>query len=507
MKPRSLRVRLILTYIGLIVLGFGGLALLAGQQISSAARRDYELRLTNEVALISRSLAGSSHSQPDTPPTEDDQPQSKRLNPQADTQVELVLVRAGCDRSCESDDHFREGIMPEQGWLLPDDLRPYPELAAASRNAIVVDHRDDENGRAMLFTAAPVVTGSIFMGYVQLSEPASVLQQAIRERWARLGLGVLGLTAVALLASIWLSTSLIRPLEKLRDSAIKLSQGELSHRVDYQAQDEIGAVAHAFNQMAEQVQGMIEEQRAFASNASHELRTPLTTMRLRTEALRHDGSLDVPTQEQYIAELDDEFTRLSGLVDDLVLLSRLDAGRAEIGTEQIDPVRFAYSIQQMMSGQARDQDITLTVEATVDRPVIGNGSLNHLTVLFRNVLENAIKYTPPGGQITWRIFVEGGNVMFTIHDTGQGIAPEHLPRVFERFYRADKSRSRSIPGTGLGLSLAKSIVEAYGGRIENHQSRSRIGHNGINWLACNPRDCERDRSAIAERANHRWIHP
>ncbi len=467
MKPRSLRVRLILTYTGLIILGFGGLALLAGQQISSAARRDYELRLTNEIVLISRSLAETSQSQPNTPPTEEELNHIlSGLNPQADMHVNLLLVRTGYDSSSESDEHFQAGIMPEQGWPLPGDLRPYPELAAASRDAIVVDHRDDENGRAMLFTAAPVVTGSFFMGYVQLSEPASVLQQAIRERWAMLGLGVLGLTAVALLASIWLSTSLIRPLEKLRDSAIKLSQGELSHRVDYQAQDEIGAVAHAFNQMAEQIQGMIEEQRAFASNASHELRTPLTTMRLRTEALRHDGSLDVPTQQQYITELDDELTRLSGLVNDLVLLSRLDAGRAVIGTEQIDPVRFAYSIQQMMSGQARDHDITLTLEAAVDRPIIINGSLNHLTVLFRNVLENAIKYTPPGGQITWRIFVEGGNVMFTIHDTGQGIAPEHLPRVFERFYRADKSHSRSIPGTGLGLSLAKSIVEAYGGRIE-----------------------------------------
>jgi signal transduction histidine kinase len=467
MKPRSLRVRLILTYTGLIIVGFGGLALLAGQQISSAARRDYELRLTNEIVLLSRSLTEASPSQSNTPATEEElNTILNGLSPRTDMHITLLLVRAGHDSTFESDEHFQQGVMPDQGWPLSDDFRHYPELAAASRNAIIVDHRNDEHGRAMLFTAAPVVTGSFFMGYIQLSEPASVLQHAVRDRWAGLGLGVLGLTAVTLLASLWLSTSLIRPLEKLRDSAVKLSQGELSHRVDYHAQDEIGAVAHAFNQMAEQVQAMIEEQRAFASNASHELRTPLTTMRLRTEALRHDRSLDAPTRQQYIIELDEELTRLSGLVSDLVLLSRLDAGRAEMGQEQIDPVRFAYSLQQMMSGQARDRNITLSVEAAVDRPVTVKGSLNHLTVLFRNVLENAIKYTPPGGQITWRIFVEGENVMFTIQDTGQGIAPEHLPHVFERFYRADKSHSRFIPGTGLGLALAKSIVETYGGRIE-----------------------------------------
>ena len=467
MKPHSLRVRMILTYTGLIVLGFGGLALLAGQQISNAARRDYELRLTNEVALISRSLAESSPSQGDTPPTEEElNTILKGLSPQPEMQVNLLPVRVGYDSSFERDEHFREGIMPEQGWPLPDTLKSYPELVAASRNTLIVDHRKDENGRAMLFTAAPAITGPYFMGYIQLSEPASVLQQAVQERWAALGLGVLAITVVALLASIWLSTSLIRPLEKLRDSAIKLSQGELSHRVDLHAQDEIGAVARAFNQMAEQVQAMIEEQRAFASNASHELRTPLTTMRLRTEALRYDQSLDTQTQQQYIVDLDDELVRLSGLVSDLVLLSRLDAGRAEIGTEQIDPVRFAYSLQQTMANQARDRRISLTLETAVDQPVTVNGSLNHLTVLFRNLLENAIKYTPSGGQITWRIFVEGEDVMFTVQDTGQGIAPEQLPHVFERFYRADKSHSRFIPGTGLGLTLAKSIVEAYGGRIE-----------------------------------------
>jgi signal transduction histidine kinase len=467
MKPRSLRVRLILTFTGLIVLGFGGLALLAGQQISSAAHSDYELRLANEVTLISRSLAEASPGQSNTPPTEQElNTILAGLSPQAGMHVNLLAVRTGSDSSFERDEHFREGVMPEQGWPLPDDLKRYPELAAASQNAIIVDHRNDANRRAMLFTAAPVISGPFFMGYIQLSEPASVLHQAVRERWAALGLGVLAITAVALIASIWLSTSLIRPLEKLRDSAIRLSQGELSHRVDLHAQDEIGAVARAFNQMAEQVQAMIEEQRAFASNTSHELRTPLTTMRLRTEALRYDRSLDDQTQQQYIVELDDELVRLSGLVNDLVLLSRLDAGRAEIGTEQIDPVRFAYSLQQTMSTQARDHQITLTLEAAVDRSVTVNGSLNHLTVLFRNLLENAIKYTPSGGQITWHVFVEGENVMFTVHDTGQGIAPEQLPHVFERFYRADKSHSRSIPGTGLGLTLAKSIVETYGGRIE-----------------------------------------
>jgi signal transduction histidine kinase len=487
-KPRSLRLRLILTYTGLIVLGFGGLALLAGQQISNAARRDYELRLTNEVTLIARSLAESVRSRSDTPPDEAALDSAlEGLSSKPDTNLELVMVPPDRDVSPEKDDHPGQGFNAEKGWLLPNDLKQYPEFVAASRNTVVVDERGGDDGQAMLFTAAPVSNGAMLVGYVQLSVPASKLQEAIRERWGGLALGVLGITAAALLASIWLSTSLIRPLEKLRDSALRLSEGDLSHRVDYDKRDEIGAVAHAFNQMAEQVQAMIEEQRAFASNTSHELRTPLTTMRLRTEALRHDKLLDAPTQEQYVVELDEELARLSGLIDDLVLLSRFDAGRAEIGQEQIDPVRFAHSFQQSMSTLARDRDITLTVESTVESPVAIGGSLNHLSILFRNVLENAIKYTPPGGKITWRISVDSQQVIFAVEDTGHGIDPEHLPRVFERFYRADRSRSRSIPGTGLGLALAKSIVDTYGGQIEIASPGTGLGTTvTIRWPVSTP---------------------
>jgi signal transduction histidine kinase len=277
---------------------------------------------------------------------------------------------------------------------------------------------------------------------------------------------VAGIATVALLASFWLSISLIRPLEKLRESAIRLSHGELSHRVEYDGKDEIGEVASAFNQMAAQVQAMIEEQRAFASNTSHELRTPLTTMRLRTEALRDDATLDGPTRQQYVQELDSELIRLSELVDDLVLLSRFDAKRAELGEAQLDLARFAQSLHRTMQEQAKTRSITLTLDVTLEQPVSIQASLNHATILFRNLLDNAIKYTPSGGSVNWRISTENGQAIFEIQDTGQGIATEHLPHVFERFYRADKARSRSIPGTGLGLALAESIIEAYHAQIE-----------------------------------------
>lgn len=464
MRAQSLRIRFILAYAGLIVLGFGGLALLAGQQISSAARRDYELRLSNEAVLVARGLAEIPWNSPmNAPSAEEMEEVLADFKLRKNTRIQLFL--SGRRSGPGMFGHMWMRSSPDQNWPLPEDLEDYPELVAASWNAVAVDQRADENGDMMLYAAAPVAKGMAFLGYVQLIEPSSTLQRAITRRWVVLGVGVAGITLVALLASTGLSTSLIRPLEVLRESAARFADGELSHRIDYRRQDEIGKVASAFNQMADQVESIIEEQRAFAANASHELRTPLTTMRLRTEALRHEATLDGEVRERYIAELDDELHRLSKLVEALVELSRFDAGRARLGDERIGLARFARSLYTNMAKTADQQGVDLILELAEERRLLVRGSLNHLTILFRNILENAIKYTPSGGRVVWRIAGVARQAVLVVEDTGQGIAPEHLPHIFERFYRADKTRSRAVPGTGLGLSLAKSIVEAYGGQI------------------------------------------
>jgi signal transduction histidine kinase len=460
-KLQSLRVRLILAYAGLIVLGFSGLALIAGQQISKAAYDDYKLQVANEVILVARGVARSVHEYQMGSITEDDL-NAVLADYESQTDATLTLYFVNTSPSGRE----RQPPNGTQGWPLPQDLQAYPELVAASRNTITVVQREDKNGDASIFTAAPITDGPRVIGYVQLSEPVSHLQRAVYKRWSALGLGVLVITGIALLASVWLSTSLIRPLGRLRDSALRLSQGDLSHRITDPGTDEIGEVAQAFNQMADRVRAMIEEQRAFASNTSHELRTPLTTMRLRTEALRYDTSLTEADRQQYAVEIDEELVRLSGLIEDLILLSRFDAGRAELGQERIDLNRFAHSLYQSFAAQAAEKGITLKLEVQLDRPAHIEASLNHLTILFRNLLDNAIKYTPSGGTVEWRITTSDRQAVFMVRDTGPGIAPEHLPHLFERFYRADKARSRSVQGTGLGLALAQSIVEAYAGRIE-----------------------------------------
>jgi signal transduction histidine kinase len=455
----SIRTRLLVVYVGIILLGFSGLTMIAGGQITAGVRADYNQRLENEVRLIAQALTA-----PVTAYNNGDIDEAKLNEALKDyeTRVDGKLALFPLNDGPPPGGNYGNG-----GNVGPPRMSFYnkPELETALRGETVLVERKNDSGDNALCTASPVLVNGKPRVLLQLEVPTHFVQGIVLQRWAGLGLGFALLTTLALIAALWLSRSIIQPLYQLRESAVSLSRGDFSHRVSSTRKDEFGEVAQAFNEMATQVQSMLEEQRAFASNTSHELRTPLTAIRLRTEALRHDTTLDDATAQRYIAEIDNEIADLSNLVQDLTLLSRFDAGRAGLGQDQIDFVRLAANLHQQIAPQAEEKNITILLSLPAE-PVLVNASLSHLTVVFRNLLDNALKYTPSAGTITWAITETKGGVQHTIHDTGHGIAPQHLPHVYERFYRGDRARSRETPGTGLGLALVKSIVEAYGGHIK-----------------------------------------
>lgn len=450
---RTLRIRFLLAYVGLIILGFGGLALIAGRQLSMAARQDYERQTLNEIQLAARGI---------------ERPLDSYYKGQI-TASELDEVLSAYEE--QTNCNLTLYLPPEatttltKSKALSDDLYKYPEFEAASRGKILLTERENPDGEMTIYTAFPVTSHRNFLGYLQLSEPSSNLYGQINERWGTLAAGVAAITLVSLVASIYLSTSLIRPLKKLQQSALALSEGNLTHRAPEMGTDELNEVAHAFNTMADQLQAMIEEQRAFASNTSHELRTPLTTMRLRTEALRHDKTLDNSTRTRYICELDDELLRMSSLIDDLILLSRFDAKRAQMGIDHIDFIRFAENLHRSFVPEATSKNIQFQLILPKETSLEVRASLNHLFILFRNVLENALKYTATGGNVIWRIYVAGDEIVNIIQDNGQGIEPENLPHIFDRFFRGDKAHTREIQGSGLGLALVKAVAEVYGASV------------------------------------------
>jgi signal transduction histidine kinase len=448
----SLRTRLMLAYAGLIVVGFAGLAVFAGRQMSTAAEEDYENQLEQQAQLMAEGLSDIVGYYVEG-----------RILP-----ADLArFVQGAAERA-----NARLTVMDPDGVVWIDsgglssqrDQTQYPEVLAALNGRLVHDLRVDESGNLMIHTAAPIVENGEVLGVVRVTAPARAVHDAVTRRWLALGGSVSLLALIAIAASAALSRSLTRPLERLRVSAERLAEGDLSSRIPVDRADEIGELAAAFNYLAEQVEEMLAEQRAFAANASHELRTPLTAIRLRAEALR-SGKLDDEAARRYAAEIDDEVGRMGGLVEDLILLSRLDAGRAEPGNTPVDVDRLARTLMRDLSTRAESAGVDLSLDAPSDLPPV-EASPNHLRIVFRNLLDNALKYTPAGGKVDWQLCVDGDYLISTVIDTGQGIHRADLDRLFERFFRADKSRSRRVEGSGLGLSLTCSIVGFYGGQLE-----------------------------------------
>jgi heavy metal sensor kinase len=227
--------------------------------------------------------------------------------------------------------------------------------------------------------------------------------------------------------------------------------------------DELGGLAESINAMIARLERSFAEVRRFTADASHELRTPLAAIRTEAEVAlnRH---LDAADCRHLLGSVLEECERLTRLTEQLLALAREDAGTAGQAPEPVDLSALVRGVVDTMRPLADARGLRLDAEAGGPLEVRGDGA--RLRQVFFNLLDNAIKYTPEGGAITVLCGRCGRDAVVTVHDTGVGIPPEHLPRVFDRFYRVDKARSREQGGTGLGLSIAHSIVTAHGGRIE-----------------------------------------
>jgi signal transduction histidine kinase len=234
--------------------------------------------------------------------------------------------------------------------------------------------------------------------------------------------------------------------------------------------------------MASRLQINVNELRAFVANASHELRTPLTVVKLRTEALREGALEDTDVAVKFLNEIESEVDRLVRMVNDLLDISRMDAGL--VGSQRA-PVKLKNVVREVFetfSIRANRAEVNLSLDVEPGLPEV-QANDDQLRRVFYNLVENAIKYTTTGGQV--EILLRSGpnpnTVRLLVRDTGPGIPPEHLSHVFERFYRADTSQSRpgAIRGSGLGLAIAKTIVENHGGEIG---VSSQVGNGTTFWV-------------------------
>ncbi|MBK9053499.1 MAG: HAMP domain-containing protein [Chloroflexi bacterium] len=281
---------------------------------------------------------------------------------------------------------------------------------------------------------------------------------------------------IAGLLSVGLSQRILQPVQALTAAANRLEQGDLNQRVQVNRRDEIGTLAHAFNAMADGLQRQEQLRRHMVTDIAHELRTPLTNIRGYLEALQ-DGYMEA--SPAVIDSLHQESLLLHRLINDLQELSLAEAGQLKL---DLQPVSLAELVELMvgaMRPQLNEKSLTLTTDLPPDLPLILADPARTGQVL-RNLLQNAIVYTPERGRIHITAQVEGDELLIQVQDSGPGIAPEHLPHLFDRFYRADESRNRATGGTGLGLAIVKVWVEGMRGRV---WAESVPGEGARFWLA------------------------
>jgi two-component system sensor histidine kinase BaeS len=271
----------------------------------------------------------------------------------------------------------------------------------------------------------------------------------------------LAATAAAAVASLLVSRRVVNPLRYVLGATRRIASGRYGERVPVQQSDELGELSESFNAMARALEEAERRRMEVISDVSHELRTPLSTIRGHVEGLA-EGVIE-PSEETWTL-LQAEVERMQRLVDDLRRLSHAEAGQLALNLIPVSPKEPVRLAVERMLPLFDEKGVGLSSAAPEKLPPT-LADTGRIVQVLTNLLDNALRHTPPQGRVTVGAKTKGDEVVFEVADTGEGIASEHLPHVFERFYRAEKSRSREGGGSGVGLAISRALVETMGGRV------------------------------------------
>jgi signal transduction histidine kinase len=365
-----------------------------------------------------------------------------------------------------------EVSMPAIGWRPVRAAGQLDVVLADADGRIVYDSTGKAEGRRLRSgeksQALPITqeADEQVIGYLLLSIPGERnrlggLEQQFLDRMQQILLiGAALAVAVGLALGALLSRRLTAPLQRLAAAARAVATGDLSQRIQVEGSDEMVDVAEAFNEMTVALGESERQRQNMVADVAHELRTPLTVLQGNLRAIL-DGVY--PPDSAEISRLYDETRLLSRLVDDLRELALADSGQLRLHLRPTGMNQVIQATVETLAPAAETEEVTITAQLAEDLPDV-EADPDRVAQILRNLLVNALRHTPSGGSITVTATGTTGAVETSVADTGEGIAPEHLPHIFERFWRADPARART-GGTGLGLSVAQSLVQAQGGRI------------------------------------------
>ncbi len=362
------------------------------------------------------------------------------------------------------------GFVPAQVLLQREEI----QQALQGQAATAVRRIASAGGRRVLYAAAPVPdAGGGIAGIVYLATPLPRSRLPAHVILQFIGAGLAAILLASLAASL-LSRRIAGPIENLNQAAQAISQGDLGQKVPVAGKvRELQNLGQAFNQMSDSLQQSTQARNAFIADVTHELRTPLTVIKGTTETLQ-DGALDdLEGRGPLLDSMQGETDRLIRLVNDLLVLTRADASALQLNIASLDLADLARSRCQQLAPLAAERGLTLQVEpgeGSSGSRLWVEGDGDRLAQVFDNLLDNAIRHTPPGAAITIRIRSENGKIHCAVHNPGPGIPAQHLPYLFERFYRVDPSRDRKSGGAGLGLAIVHALVSAHGGEVDVESS-------------------------------------
>lgn len=471
----SLAVRLALSYLLLTIIGIGGAAPLVWLAVENLYLNTQSTSLLAQAQIIAAAL------QTQAPLAAAPAPYSQTSNVQPgihtrvlDTQGAVVIDLASALPTGASGLLLPQLAQNTTGPVSPAELLERPEIAQARQGqaASAVRSLDSGAGKRVLYAAAPVLApGGEVVQIIYLATPLPDTQWSALPAPLRWQLAGVLLTAVLLAAAagLLLARQISRPLARLARAAYAVAGGDLQQSVPADpAIAELAVLGEAFNRMTASLRQADQAKTAFISDVNHELRTPLTVIKGTIETLQ-DGALDdLEARGPFLEAMSRETERLIRLVNDLLVLTRADAGALNLRLRPLDLRELAAARCQYFAAPAAAQQVQLRLEP----PEPGQGPTclvqadwDRLVQVLDNLLDNAIRYAPAGSTVRLTCTSSAQRVQCQVTDSGAGIAAEHLPLIFDRFYRVDAARGRGQGGSGLGLAIVRGLVLAHGGQV------------------------------------------
>ncbi|MBN1778110.1 MAG: HAMP domain-containing protein [Clostridiales bacterium] len=313
------------------------------------------------------------------------------------------------------------------------------------------------------YCSAAIVGGGKTVGVLLYSSSVGDLMESLVALQKNMLIYFIAAAVVAAVIALFLSRLITKPIDRLTRGIQRMGRGDLSVRVPVKGGGELRKLAETFNTMSEKLERLDKSRNQFVSNASHELKTPLSTMKILLENIIYQPDMQANLRTEFLTDVNSEIDRLNLIISDLLTMVSMDTNAMRLRLETFRIADVVTEVVQRLSvvAQQKHQEIKVSLADGCEM----HADHAKLTQVIYNILDNAIKYTPPGGIIRMRLVRSGRNAVLTVADNGPGIPKEDQAHIFDRFYRVDKARSRDTGGTGLGLSIVRQFVLMHGGNV------------------------------------------